>query len=212
VVRDGGIGCVMASYNLINGVKSTQNRHLLRDVLKGPVEQGGMGFEGFVISDWWAMPGAQVWQDDTTAHAVALEAVDAGLDVELPWTMHYYDSTLADADPALVEDAARRVLTQKYRFQTALGTDAWSVKPPTSRLTDSSITPNETHEALAEEAAIKSAVLLSNGLDGSPVLPLRDVAHVAVIGPAQNFSLVSSSIPKGCFTNPEPVQGATPSL
>lgn len=28
VVQDGAAGCIMASYNLINGVKSTQNPHL----------------------------------------------------------------------------------------------------------------------------------------------------------------------------------------
>ncbi|HXS17240.1 MAG TPA: glycoside hydrolase family 3 N-terminal domain-containing protein, partial [Polyangiaceae bacterium] len=37
VVQDGGIGCVMAAYNSVNGVKSTQNAHLLRDVLKAPI-------------------------------------------------------------------------------------------------------------------------------------------------------------------------------
>ncbi len=203
VVQDGGVGCVMASHNLINGVKSTQNHHLLREILKGPVESGGMGFEGFVISDWWAMPGALAWQDEATAHAVALEALDAGLDIELPWTMHYSESTLADADPTLVEEAARRVLAQKYRFQTALTTDAWSVKPPTSRLSNSSITPNEAHETLAEEAVIKSAVLLSNGLDESPVLPLVNARDIAVIGPTQSFSLISSSVPKSCGVTPD---------
>ena len=54
VVQDGGVGCVLASYNLINNVKSTQNKHLLRDILKD-----GWGYQGFVISDWWAMPGDQ---------------------------------------------------------------------------------------------------------------------------------------------------------
>jgi beta-glucosidase-like glycosyl hydrolase len=56
VVQDAGVGCIMASYNKINGTKATQNRHLLREVLKGPVSEGGFGFEGMVITDWWAMP------------------------------------------------------------------------------------------------------------------------------------------------------------
>ena len=46
VVQDGGVGCIMASYNKINGNKNTQNKHLLRDILKAPVEQGGMGYQG----------------------------------------------------------------------------------------------------------------------------------------------------------------------
>ncbi len=60
VVQDGGVGCIMASYNKINGVKSTQNYHLLREILKAPVKDGGMGYQGLVLSDWWAMPGDQV--------------------------------------------------------------------------------------------------------------------------------------------------------
>src|SRR6188768_195648 len=45
VIQDGGVGCILASYNQINGVKNTQNKHLLRDILKAPVSQGGMGFQ-----------------------------------------------------------------------------------------------------------------------------------------------------------------------
>src|SRR5262249_49961894 len=51
VVHDGGVACVMAAYNLVDGTKATQNRHLLTDILRGD-----LGFRGFVLSDWWAMP------------------------------------------------------------------------------------------------------------------------------------------------------------
>ncbi len=54
VVRDGGIGCVMASYNSVNGKKETQNKHSLTDVLRYD-----FGFQGFVLTDWWSMPAAQ---------------------------------------------------------------------------------------------------------------------------------------------------------
>jgi beta-glucosidase len=210
VVQDGGVGCIMAAYNLVNGVKSTQNEHLIRGILKAPIEQGGMGFEGFVLTDWWAMPGEQnVPSDAATAQAIAIEAVNAGTDVEVPWWLNYNEATLANANQELVEEAARRVLTQKVRFRTALNTDAWSIKPPTSTLTDSSIAPNQAHEALAEEAVVKSAVLLANGLDaGSPVLPLTSALNIAVIGPDQQFSLVSSSVPRSCVVDADAVQGA----
>jgi beta-glucosidase len=200
VVQDGAIGCIMASYNKINGVKSTQNPHLLRDILKGPVENGGMGFQGLVISDWWAMPGDQNRPDAATAQTLTTEAVNAGLDIEVPWTLHYSRSTLAQADPGLVDDAARRILMQKFRFKSALASDGWSLTPPVSTLTDGSITPNDAHEMLAEEAATKSAVLVTNGIDGNPpVLPLTATsANIAVIGLDQDFKLISSSVPKSC--------------
>jgi len=201
VVQDGGIGCIMASYNLVNNVKATQNPHLLRDILKGPVEQGGMGFQGLVISDWWAMPGYQTPADNSTAQSLTNEAVIAGLDIEVPWTLHYATNTLANADAMLVEEAAKRVLTQKYRFKTARDTDGWSIKSPTSTLTSGSITTNQAHEDLAEEAEAKSAVLLTNGLaPGAPVLPLQAM-NIAVVGPDQSFTLVSSSVPKSCGFN-----------
>ena len=114
----------MASYNKINGVKDTQNKHLLRDILKAPVEQGGMGYTGLVLSDWWAMPGDQTPPSTDTAQSDTTDAVNAGLDVEVPWTLHYSTATLTSnkVDQSLVQDAARRVLREKYRFK-------WTVSP-----------------------------------------------------------------------------------
>jgi beta-glucosidase len=201
VVQDGGIGCVMAAYNMVNGVKSTQNRHLLRDVLKAPTEQGGFGFQGFVLSDWWAMPGDQSVPDAAQALSDAQEAALAGLDVEMPWSLHYSSTTLAQVDPALVNEAARRILTQKYRFKTALTSDGWSLKPPTSTLSGGSISSNQAHEDLAEEAELKSAVLLVNGTTQAKVLPLSAAAaSIAVLGPDQSFELSSTTPPKSCGT------------
>ncbi len=211
VVQDGGIGCIMASYNKINDIKATQNEHVLREVLKGPVEQGGFGYQGLVITDWWAMPGDQNERSVEAAQAETIEAVVAGTDIEVPWTLHYTVATLANADQTLVQDSARRVLTQKFRFGSAMDGDPWGLKPPTSTLTDGgnggSIATNEVHEALAEEAAIKSAVLLANGLDGGPpVLPLANPASIAVVGVEQLFQQVSSSVPKSCGADGERVE------
>ena len=83
VVKDGGVACVMAAYNLVNDTKSTQNKHLLTDVFKT-----GMGFRGFVLTDWWAMPGGtNNGLDSATRQNNAAGAVNAGLDIELPWIL-----------------------------------------------------------------------------------------------------------------------------
>lgn len=200
VVQDGAVGCIMAAYNYVNEYKATQNKHLIREMLKGPVEQGGMGFQGLVLTDWWAMPGDQNVPDAALAQSVTTEAVNAGTDIEVPWTLHYTEATLANVDQTLVDDAARRVLTQKFRFGSARDTDPWGLNPPTSTLQeDGSLAPNENHEALAEETEVKSAVLLANGLEASqPVLPFTGVTSIAVVGPLQDFSLISSSVPKSC--------------
>jgi beta-glucosidase len=207
VIQDGGVGCIMASYNKINGTKDTQNKHLLRDILKAPVAMGGMGYQGLVISDWWAMPGDQMVPDTATAQAQTTEALEAGLDIEVPWTLHYSTTTLSsvpDADKPLIDDAAARILTQKFRFKTALDTDGWSVTPPKSTLSGSSIATNMDHEAIAEDMELKSAVLLMNGvppaagMPATPVLPLKGFTKIAVVGPDETFGLISSSVPKTC--------------
>jgi len=201
VIQDGGMGCIMASYNQINGVKNTQNEHLLRDILKAPVADGGMGYQGLVLSDWWAMPGDNNTPDSSIAQSDTKDAVKAGLDIEVPWTLHYSVSTLTNpaTDGSLVEDSARRVLTQKFRFKSALSTDGWSrnQKDVTSTLSVTSVS-NPNHETLAEETEVKSAVLLRNG-DATPVLPLTDAASkIAVLGPDREFTLFTSTVPKSC--------------
>lgn len=198
VIRDGGIGCVMAAYNMLNGVKATQHRHLLRDVLRAPVEQGGFGFEGLVISDLFAMPGDQNIPSDDQAQSDANQALLAGLDVERAWQLHYTPDTLARADQSLIDEAARRVLTQKYRFDSALISDPWGPTPPTATLSKSSIATNAEHEALAEQVALESAVLLTNGPPDAPVLPLVSATNVAVLGLARSFMPGWTTTPKSC--------------
>lgn len=207
VVQDGGVACIMASYNKINTVKSTQNAHLLQNVLKAPVAQGGMGYRGLVISDWWAMPGDMGPVQSTTALANAREAALAGLDIEVPWTLNYGQlgaAIAADGTGAVgraVEQAAGRVLEQKFRFNTAIGDgdsgDPWSVQGSTNtRLAGASIETFQDHLDLAEEAAYKSAVLLDNGPAGMPVLPLSSVPSIAVVGDDVTFALISTTPPK----------------
>jgi len=47
IIKDGGVSCIMAAYNLVNGTNCTQNAHLLNDILRTD-----FGFTGFVMSDW----------------------------------------------------------------------------------------------------------------------------------------------------------------
>jgi beta-glucosidase len=198
VVRDGGVSCIMASYNKINGKKSTQNAHLLTDILRTD-----FGFKGTTITDWWAMPGDQGPIDSSLAISQASEAALAGLDIEVPWTLNYGQLGPAiQANAAVgmaVDKAARRILEQKFRFKSALSTDGWSAKGDAnlrSRLSGASIATNQGHLDLAEEAEIKSAVLLTNGLTaGMPVLPLTGVTNIAVVGLDLPININSSTTP-----------------
>lgn len=65
-VRDANVGAVMCSYNLLNGIYTSQNKWLLTDVLRKQ-----WGFRGIMMSDWGA-----------THNCV--EAANNGLDLEMP--------------------------------------------------------------------------------------------------------------------------------
>jgi beta-glucosidase len=211
VVNEGGVGCVMAAYNSVNGTKCTQNRHLLKDILKGPREQNGFGFRGFVTSDWWAMPGTDAHTtDDWLAGSQAAEAVKAGLDIEMPWALHYallpnIVDEPAGVDMSQIDDAVGRILEQKFRFGIAYPSEndspksgPWGIGTSTTSLGGQygdSLTNTQTHLDLAEESEIRSAVLLSNGTENAPVLPITSVSaqSIVVVGPDRALNVATST-------------------
>jgi len=212
VVQEGGVGCVLAAYNLLNGAKCTQNTHLLTDILKAPVAQNGFGFRGFVISDWWAMPGYDATVTDISlAQAQAVEAVHAGLDVELPWSLHFAQlPSLMDKPGGVttsqIDDSVGRVLEQKFRFGIAYpsnGSDSrsgpWGLGTATTTLGGQygdSLTNTRNHLDLAAESEVRSAVLLSNGTGSTPVLPIsapNPGMTIAVVGLDRNIDISTST-------------------
>jgi len=54
-IADGEARGVMCSYNEVNGVPACGSDFLLKTVLRGPVERGGLGFDGYVTSDTGAV-------------------------------------------------------------------------------------------------------------------------------------------------------------
>jgi beta-glucosidase len=180
VVQDAGVASVMASYNLINGVKATQNEHILTEILRND-----FGFKGFVLSDWWAMPNVTPGSADTTTlKSTAVQAVKAGMDVELPWGLNYGQLenivnangglTKADLDAAVV-----RILEQKFRFNADKLTGNVGLGSPTTRYRNARIMCDASHIQLAERAALESMVLLKNE---NQTLPIKSVTKVAVLG------------------------------
>lgn len=200
VVKQAGIGSIMAAYNMLNGKKCTQNKHLLREILKND-----WGFRGFVISDWWAMPGGDAHTADTSlATQQTIEAVEAGMDDEVPWSLHYIQLSKAVADGDLsmdlIDDAVKRILEQKFRFNTAYTDSPWGLGTADTALGDGtngstdSIINNQKHLELAEEAELKSAVLLKNGTGDTPVLPINNTpTSIAVVGIQRKMDISTST-------------------
>lgn len=168
---DEGALSVMTSYNAIDGVPSTSNARLLRDILRAE-----WGFDGFVVSDLESIDGLaashHVAEDKRQAAELALAA---GVDVDLGANCY---PLLLDAvregriDERLIDEAAGRVL--RLKFELGLFENPYVDEERAALCVR---TPE--HVALAREAARKSVVLLEN----NGVLPLKKECTVAVIGP-----------------------------
>ncbi|MFI0350185.1 glycoside hydrolase family 3 C-terminal domain-containing protein [Actinomadura sp. 9N407] len=158
-ISDGRPEGVMCSYNQINGVYACENP-LLRKVLKGT-----LGFDGFVVSDFWAV------------HSTA-PSLTAGLDQELNKPVHFTPDKLTAALDAgritrtQIDQAAFRVVRSYIRA------GLFDRPVPTAPADDVSTPANK---AVSLDVATRGSVLLRNR---SGILPLKPSRRkIAVIGP-----------------------------
>ncbi len=194
-IREAGALSVMASYNEVDGVPSHANRWLLRDVLRDE-----WGFDGFVVSDYYA-----IWEladrPETHGHHVAhdkreacLLAVRAGVNIELPEPDCYLHLVELVRDGLLEERELDGLVAPMLRQKLALGLfDDPYVDPDEA----DRIVGSDAHRQLALEAARETITLLKNDDDLLP-LDLRSIRTIAVIGPNANRSLLGgySGVPK----------------
>ncbi len=172
-VREAGLASIMNAYHELDGLPCGASRELLTEILRQE-----WGFEGTVVSDYFAVNMLTEYHHVARSKAEAAGmALEAGLDVELPFTDCYGD-LLREAvrqgqiPEALIDLSVRRVLAQKF----ALGL----FDQP---YVDASLVAFDTPEQrqLARHIAHKSIVLLKN--DGD-LLPLdKRLRSIAVIGP-----------------------------
>jgi beta-glucosidase len=212
IVKEGGVSSIMAAYNQVgvtggaSALHSTQSSHLLTDILRTD-----FGFQGFVLSDWWAMPNGNSvpYPASSTLQPTALQAVQAGLDMELPWRYNY--STLANLVTAgqltstQLATATARILEQKMRFKVDKMTGSLGLQTPfTTYNSNSSIDKNDqtdpaigsSHIDLAQKAAEESMVLLKNS---NNTLPIPSSAKkIVVIGAKVNYTVQSTSSQDAC--------------
>ena len=185
-----GAASVMPAYHEIDGVPCTSNRELLDDLLRGQ-----WNFDGMVVSDCGAVEmlaaGHQTAADD---RAAVLQALAAGVDMEMSGELfRKHLLALGREDglaAALIDRAAHRVLTLKYR----LGLFEHPYADPD--LAECWVGCEE-HAVLARQVAAEGVVLLRN----DDLLPLkRESATVAVIGP--NADAPYNQL--GDYTAPQP--------
>ena len=174
-IQEAGALSIMAAYNSLDGVPCSSNKWLLTDILRKE-----WGFEGVVVSDYFSVN--WIYEKHRTAHNkgdAAKQAVEAGLDIELPHPDCYLE--LIDLvekhklTAKAVDACVRRILRLKFRL--GLFDDPY-VDPETApKINDCS-----EHRKLALKAAQQSIVLLKND---SQLLPLKqNIQSIAVIGPS----------------------------
>jgi beta-glucosidase len=182
VVKRTGIDAVMASYNEIDGIPSHSNKWLLGDVLRGE-----WGYQGAVVSDYYAIEQmADVHHIAPDVAGAARLALAAGVDDDLPEGAAY--STLAAAvssgevPMAAIDQAVTRMLTLKF--------NAGLFENPWADLAAARKSDTEAGHAMARRAAAESLVLLKN--NGALPLALPEAGRpkptIAVVGPSANVA------------------------
>ncbi len=173
-IRDAGLASIMNSYSSVDGLPCAGSGESRTDLLRDE-----LGFDGTVVADYFAV--MQLETNHRTADSrteAAAQALEAGLDIELP-SLDYYKA-LPEAvesgrlDEATIDLSVERVLTQK--FQLGLFEDPYVDAPAATTVFDTT-----EQRGLARRAAAESMTLLTN--DGVLPLDASGLGQVAVIGP-----------------------------
>jgi len=112
---EAGVATFMNAFNEIDGIPSTGNKYLQRDLLKG-----NWNWKGFMVSDWGSIP-------EMMEHGMARDikhsaqiAINAGNDMDMEGAA--YETSLVDlvkegtVDEAIVDEAVERVLRVKFKL------------------------------------------------------------------------------------------------
>jgi len=158
-VKEGRSWTVMSSYNKINGKWASENDRLLSDILRKE-----WGFDGIVISDWFAL-------------GSTIGSAKAGLDLEMPGPARLFGEALMTAveqgevSESTIDEKIYRILkiVDRSGVNTQVGTPIEDLD-------------NKNYSGLLREAAEEAIILLKNE---KSILPLdrEKIRSIAVIGP-----------------------------
>jgi beta-glucosidase len=160
-----GAKTVMTSFNTVDGIPATGNKHLLRDILRDE-----WGFDGAVISDFNAIKELEnhgVAEDDRAAASMALEA---GVDIEMMNLCYLRELPgLVESgriSESLINEAVMRVLNLKN--------DLGLFEHPyrgADEVRERNVIFGDEHRSAARTVADQSIVLLKNN---GAILPFAD--------------------------------------
>ena len=158
-VKDGGSWGIMSAYNRLNGTFCSENQWLLATVLREE-----WGFDGFVVTDWFAARST-------------VDMANSGLSLEMPGEGRWYGDLLTAAVNAgeVSVDALDRIAADVLTLMERTG-----ALDHDNDFTETELDRPE-DRALVRRAAAAGSVLLRN--DGLLPLNTAETTSVAVIGP-----------------------------
>ncbi|KAH8430501.1 beta-glucosidase H [Aspergillus melleus] len=150
--------CIMTAYNKVNGTHVSENKQIITDILRKE-----WGWDGLVMSDWFGTYSTS-------------DAINAGLDLEMPGKTRWRGTALAHAVSSnkafeyVMDERVRNVLNL-INFVEPLGIPENAPEKALNRPQD---------QALLRRAAAESVVLMKND---DNILPLNKEKSILVIGP-----------------------------
>lgn len=169
---DAGALTLMTSFNENDGIPSTGNTWLLKDILRDE-----WGFDGMVVTDWNSAGEmiAHGFAEDLK-HSAEL-SVNAGVDMDMMsyGFINHLEELVNEGKVSekSIDEAVRNILRVKFRLGLF---EHPYVDEEAAGSTDYSVA----HLAAAKQSAVESAILLQN--NGS-VLPLKKAKTILLCGP-----------------------------
>lgn len=175
-VKKANLATIMTAFNANDGIPSSGNEFLLKQVLRKE-----WNFKGFVVSDWASINEMVDHGFSSDTKEAAQKAINAGVDMEMVSGTYvtYIESLLKEKKIAIetINEAVRNILRIKYRLGLF---DNPYVKGNTTE-----VFYKKEHLDLAEKLAEESVVLLKNE---EQILPLQKTKTIAVFGPLADAS------------------------
>ena len=169
---EAGAATLMTSFNEIDGIPSTGNKWLLKDILRDE-----WGWDGMVVTDWNSAGEMIAHGFSRDLPHTTEQAINAGVDMDM---MSYGFTQYAEQlvkegkiSEKEIDRAVRNIL--KLKFELGLFENPYVDKEASAKV---DYAPE--HLAAAKEAAVQSAILLQNN---NNVLPLDKAKKILVTGP-----------------------------
>lgn len=169
---EAGAATLMTSFNEIDGIPSTGNRWLLKNILRDE-----WGWDGMVVTDWNSAGEMIAHGFSRDLKHTAEQAINAGVDMDMMsyGFIQYVEELVKEGKVSEkeIDRAVRNIL--KLKFDLGLFEN-----PYVDETASAKVDYAPEHLEAAKQCALESAILLKNSND---VLPLDKAKTILVTGP-----------------------------